>query len=316
MTRILVVGSLNMDLMAMTPRLPRAGETVVGTRLLKSAGGKGANQALAAARLGGDVAMIGRVGSDEYGDAMRAGLASSGCDVGGVRRLEGESGVALIAVAENGDNCITVIPGANGKFMPADLEPEGDAFRAAQAVLLQLEIPLATVTAAAQMARHGGAQVILDPAPAPEAMPAALMEAVDVLTPNESEAAWLAGRRPERLEDEDAVAIAGILQSRGPTCVVIKLGARGCLLRDGQETTWIPAPTVTVRDTTGAGDVFNAAFAVAVTEGSGHADACRFAAAAAALSVSRFGAQASVPSRQELGSFMTTGAHSIRGRAS
>lgn len=259
--------------------------------------------------------MIGRVGSDGYGEAMRSGLSSVGCDVGGVRRIEGDSGVALIAVATNGDNSIAIIPGANGKFLAADLASERSAFRDAKAVLLQLEIPLGTVTSAAKMARDAGAQVILDPAPAPEVMPAELMQAVDVLTPNESEAARLAGRGAGRISDEDAAAIAEILQAQGARCVVIKLGERGCLLRDGVETISFPAPAVNVHDTTGAGDVFNAAFAVAATEGGSRADACRFATAAAALSVSRLGAQSSAPSRQELSSFLSANERNRMGQA-
>jgi ribokinase len=303
MPKIIVAGSLNMDLVAVTPHLPLPGETLTGSQFLSQPGGKGANQAYAAARLGGDVAMLGRVGGDDYGKQMRASLASVGCGVEGVRSVDGTSGVAVIFVAESGQNCIAVIPGANHRYQPADLNTDQDSLRGSQFVLLQLEIPLSTVVAAAQAAKRHGARVILDPAPAPKSLPRELLQHVDILTPNETEAAQLAGAAPGKLDFDSARVIAARLQAAGVKVVIIKLGAQGCLLADGQETTLIEAPQVKAVDTTAAGDVFNAALAVACSEGLALSEACRFAVRAAALSVTRLGAQRSMPSRAELNSF-------------
>ena len=316
MAIIVVIGSLNMDLVALAPRLPLAGETLTGTRYLTVPGGKGANQAYAAARLGGDVAMLGRIGTDDHGKQMLANLADAGCDVSGVGRVEGASGVAVIVVAESGANQIVVVPGANHAYLAADVVRDRPRLAGARFALLQLEIPLEAVIEAARAAGDAGAQVILDPAPAPSSLPRELLELVDVLTPNETEAALLvgeaslgesAGREPRRsagaLSVDDARDIAMRLRSMGAKTVIIKLGAQGCLLvQDGASTT-VPAPQVNTVDTTAAGDVFNAAFAVACSEGASYLDACRFAVRAAALSVTRLGAQSSMPTRAELNAF-------------
>ena len=289
-----------MDLVAVAPRLPLAGETLTGSQYLTAPGGKGANQAYAAARLGGEVAMLGRIGSDDHGQRMLANLAAVGCDVSGVGQVEGASGVAVILVAESGANSIVVVPGANHAYTPAELLRDAPRLARAKFALLQLEIPLQTVIEAARVAASAGAQVILDPAPARTSLPRELLQHVDVLTPNESEAAMLVGEQSAALGADDARAVAAQLQTAGAKTVILKLGARGCLLVEGESATLIPAPQVKAVDTTAAGDVFNAAFAVACAEGASRADACRFAVRAAARSVTRLGAQSSMPTRAEL----------------
>jgi ribokinase len=264
---------------AVAPRIPVAGETIIGSKFFTSPGGKGANQAYAAAKLAGSVAMVGRVGDDEFGREMRQNLASAGCAIEDVKIVPGASGVALIAVADSGENCIVVVPGANHLLGPADV---GDLFEGCAVVLLQLETPIETVIAAARFAKQRNALVILDPAPAPaEGLPRELLESIDVLTPNETEAAILA-------------------DSLDGHTVIFKLGERGCELRTGGKSIRIPAIRVNAIDTTAAGDVFNAALAVALSEGAELEAACRFAVKAAAVSVTRLGAQSSAPSRDEI----------------
>jgi ribokinase len=307
MTKIVVIGSLNFDIVVQTPRLPKVGETLFGTHAVTDFGGKGANQAYAAARLGGDVAMLGRVGSDEFGKEMCTNLVAAGCDVSGVQSIDGASGVALIMVAESGQNSIMVVPGANFRYRPEDLRGDADRIAGAEHVLLQLETPLNTVLAAAQLAKSQGAQVILDPAPVPQSLPPQLLRTIDILTPNEVEASQLAGRPGDSLTMDDIGNVCTQLLSAGVKTVILKLGERGCFLAQGVARSWIPAPRVDVVDTTAAGDVFNAALAVACSEGASLIEGCRFAVRAAALSVTRFGAQRSVPSRKELNTFPPTG---------
>jgi ribokinase len=298
--KIVVIGSLNMDLVGVAPRIPAPGETVIGRDFFQVAGGKGANQAYAASMLGGSVAMLGRVGTDDYGQFLRAGLKAAGCDVSLVRAVEGPSGIALILVSDAGENSILVAPGANGKYALVDFEADADGLTGAALVLLQLETPLETVTAAALAARRAGARVILDPAPAPDGLPDDLLRSVDILTPNEVEAAQLAGQGARDLSLDDAEAIARRLLARGVGAAIIKLGARGCLLAEGESMSRIPAPPVNAIDTTAAGDVFNGALAVALSEGALLEEACRFAVRAAALSVTRMGAQSSMPRRDDI----------------
>jgi ribokinase len=303
MSSIVVVGSLNMDVVAVAPHLPLAGETLIGSKYWDAPGGKGANQAYGAAKLGADVSMLGRVGNDNYGSRMRANLESVGCDTRGLKTVEGSSGVALISLAETGENSIIVVSGANDRYSPADVRAERSLMEGAKLLLLQLENPYETVTAAAQIGRQAGARVVLDPAPAPSSLPGELLQTVDVLTPNETEAARLAGSPATTLSLEDARVVARKLQGMGPRIVIIKLGAQGCLLLVGDVTTHVAAPQVNALDTTGAGDEFNGAFAVATAEGASLQESCRFAAHAAALSVTRLGSQASMPSRQEFDRF-------------
>ena len=300
MSKIVVIGSLNMDLIAIAPRLPVAGETLIGSQYLSEPGGKGANQAYAAAKLGGDVAMLGRIGTDDHGIRMRTNLEAVGCNVTALRAIDGTSGVAMIFVAASGENSIVVIPGANERYLPPDLEADAHALTGTRYVLLQLETPIQTVIAAAREARRHQARVILDPAPAPLTLPPELLRSVDILTPNEAEATQLVNGTPTELTPDQARGVSKHLHSMGAKTVIIKLGAKGCLLNEGETMTLIPAPQVSVVDTTGAGDVFNAAFAVASSEGASLIEACRFAVRAAALSVTRLGAQPSVPTRAAL----------------
>jgi ribokinase len=303
--KIIVVGSLNTDLVACASRIPVAGETITGHTFLSACGGKGANQAYAAARLGAQVAMIGRVGNDDFGKQMRANLKNAGCDTSGVEAVPDiSSGIALIFVGDNGQNSIVVVPGANERLTPDDIEAAKERFRGASSLLLQLETPLATVQAAAAVGRAAGVRVILDPAPAPsKTLPLELVRLVDVLTPNESEAAILAGMAPGRMNVAQAFEVAKKLQQLGPRTVIVKLGDQGCALRDGNDEHALPAPPVKAVDTTAAGDVFNAALAVALGEGADMVAACRAANRAAALSVTRRGAQPAAPSRAELDAF-------------
>jgi ribokinase len=303
MSSIVVIGSLNMDLVAAAPQLPLAGETLIGSKYWDAPGGKGGNQAYGAAKLGADVSMLGRVGQDNYGARMRANLESVGCDTRGLKTIEGNSGVALIFLSDTGQNSIVVVSGANDRYMPADVRADRALLTAAKLVLLQLENPYDTVTEAARLAQLTGARVILDPAPAPSSLPEDLLRAVDIITPNETEAARLAGSAASTLSLEEARVIARSLQLMGPRTVIVKLAEQGCLLLDGNVATPVPAPRVKALDATAAGDEFNAALAVAIADGASILEACRFAVRAAALSVTRLGSQASMPSRIEFDRF-------------
>jgi ribokinase len=293
--RIVVVGSLNADLVVRVDRFPAPGETVAGRDFAVIPGGKGANQACAAARMGGDVSMIGRVGADAHGELLRRSLAAAGVDVSEVRPDPCcATGVALITVDGAGENDIVIVPGANGAFTVEELEGGGGRLDSASVLLLQLEIPLATVQAAARRARWAGATVILDPAPAAP-LPDTLLREVDYLTPNETElAALLGGVRPG-----DETAAARALVARGARNVVVKRGEHGALLVGaGGETVW-PAFTVDAVDATAAGDAWNGAFAFALADGRSPGDAGRLATAAATVSVTRRGAQPSMPTLAE-----------------
>ncbi len=303
MTTIVVVGSLNMDFVVGVDRLPAPGETVLGRDFQMIAGGKGANQACAAAKLATastQVRMIGRVGYDTFGDHLKASLSAAGVDVSAVHATRSHAtGVALISVDASGQNCIVVAPGANHALIASEAEAMRSVFRGARLVLFQLESPLDTVAAALKIAREEGARTILDPAPAVP-LSNEILSNVDILTPNESEASLLLGLPPQRVSICNAPALARALKERGPTAVVLKLGDQGCFYSDADAEIHCPAVSVTARDTTAAGDVFNAALAVALAEDRSIAEALRFANAAAAISVTRLGAQASIPARAEL----------------
>ena len=297
MARIAIAGSLNMDLVAGALRIPAPGETILGTHFFTGCGGKGGNQAYAVAKLGAQAAMLGCVGDDDFGRTLRANLIAVNCNVEGVAEVAGPSGVALIVVAATGENSIVVAPGANLKFNLDAARLDG-----ARLLLLQLEVPLLVVEKAAREARRRGVQVVLDPAPG-QALPDELLRNVDILTPNETEAAILAGIEPGKLTLASAESIASQLRARGAAIVIVKLGEQGCLLVEECGATHFPAPAVKAMDTTAAGDVFNAALAVGLSEGLSLPEACELAVAAASLSVTRRGAQASVPSREEVAVF-------------
>jgi len=290
---ILIVGSANMDLVVFADRLPAPGETLLGGSFQSFSGGKGANQAVAAARAGGKVAFLGRVGTDIFGTRLRQGLRDNGVDTRFLGEVDGASGTALI-MSGGGNNMIVVAPGANDA-VTADAVRE-NAFAGIRFVLAQLETPLDGVMKAARLARAAGAAFILDPAPA-RALPAELLTLVDWLTPNESEACALLGLK----QLGDPADMARRLKALGPRGVILKLGGEGALLLGADDVpVRIQAHKVKVADTTAAGDAFNGAFAVALSEGKSPPDAARFAAAAAAISVSRHGAQPAMASRVEI----------------
>lgn len=304
--KIVVIGSLNMDLVGCAPRIPVVGETIVGSKYFTEPGGKGANQAYAAAVLGGRVAMLGRVGNDGFGGEMRANLEKAGCDVSGLLTIQGAtSGIALIFVADSGQNSIIIVPGANDLYSPADVDAGQEYLKGAALVLLQLENPLPTVLAAAHAGKRAGAKVILDPAPALP-VPEELFELCDIITPNETEAAILAGLPPSGLNPEEAVTIAHKLQARKAKTVIVKLGEQGCMLVEKEKFQLVRAPQVKAVDTTAAGDVFNAGLAVALGEGLDLPGACAFANRSASLSVTKLGTQIATPSRAEVDAFATT----------
>ncbi len=304
---ITIVGSLNMDFVVRVKELPAPGQTVLGRDFIMTPGGKGANQACAAGRLGaGRVAarMAGRVGYDLFADHLRASLSAAGVDVSAVCGTKSQpTGVALIWVDAAGQNSIVVASGANLELRASDVESLRSAFKGARLALFQLETPLETVRAAMELAREEGAQTILDPAPA-QPLSREVLELAGILTPNETEALVLLGLPRARVRLGDAPALARSLRDLGARAVVLKLGDQGCLYDDGKRQIHIPAFQVEVRDSTAAGDVFNAALAVSLAEGAGIQEALQFASASAAISVTRAGAQASIPTRAEVDYFL------------
>ena len=304
---VVVVGSSNTDMTVRVPRIPRPGETVVGRDFRVSGGGKGANQAVAAARAGGRVRFVTALGADGFGDRARDAFVADGIDVGLVRRVpDTASGVALIFVDEAGENSIAVASGANAALAPADVIGLATSLGRDDVVLAQLEIALDTVAAAVEIARDRGARVILNPAPA-RALPDAVLRGVSILTPNEQEAAQLTG--VEATDTEAGLSRAArLLHDRGVRDVAITLGSRGVYVSSSGRSTLVKAFRVDAVDTTAAGDVFNGALAVALIEGLSLLDAVRFANAAAAVSVTRLGAQASAPRRPEIEAMLHEGA--------
>ena len=296
---VVVVGSLNMDFVVSVDHLPAPGETVLGRGFQMIPGGKGANQACAAGKLGTgsvDVRMIGRVGYDVFADHLKASLSAAGVDVSAVHAAKSQpTGVALIWVDRQGQNSIVVASGANAELAAADVEAMRRVFHGASLALFQLETPLDTVAAALRLARDEGLRTMLDPAPA-HPLSRELLELVDILTPNESEALMLLGRPPARVSPADAPELAAALARLGPRTVILKLGDQGCFCEGNHH----PCFPVEVRDTTAAGDTFNAALAIALAENKPLSEAIRFANAAAGISVTRLGAQASAPTRAEV----------------
>jgi ribokinase len=299
---ILVVGSSNTDMVVKSPTLPAPGETVIGGTFFLFPGGKGANQAVAAARLGGYVTFIARIGADIFGAQSIESFKKEGIDCRFIGTdPSAASGVALITVDATGENCIVVAPGANATLTPSEIIRARDAIGEADIVLTQLEIPLPTVIELTDLAIASGRRIILNPAPACE-LPDQLLQNVSILTPNEKEAELLTGVRIN--DTAGALKAAQILFARGVETVIVTLGRAGALLYDGREPALIPAPKVEAIDTTAAGDVFNGALAVGLAEGMRMTDAVKFANNAAAISVTRLGAQASAPNRGETEAFL------------
>ena len=297
---ILVLGSSNTDLVISLPRLPGLGETVAGGNFYRCAGGKGANQAVAAARCGGHVTFVSAVGDDEFGRAALAGLKQDGIDYDLVKVVRDQpSGVALIMVDAEGENCIGVASGANNSLFPEDVAAIPlEIFSSSRVFLACLESPLATVTRGLVAARNAGLVTILNPAPATvRILQDDVLPHVDILTPNRVEAQALSDVEVSDLDS--AIAAARKLQELGAGAVVLTLGADGCLVLENEPTA-VPAPRVQAVDTTGAGDTFNGALAVALSEGRSLLESAAWAARAAAISVTRRGAQPSIPTRAQI----------------
>jgi ribokinase len=301
--RIVVIGSINTDMVVKMPRIPLPGETIIGGDFAMMRGGKGANQAVAAARLGANVAFVGRVGEDIFGERAVSALSTSGVDTSLVTVDYGTpSGVALIFVGGDGQNSIAVAPGANNHLAPEHVDAARAAIEAADIVVLQLEMPMETVERAVMLATELGVRVILNPAPAAP-VPEHILRQVDVITPNEFEAATMLGRPID--ERFTAAFAARDLLGKGVKSVVVTLGAQGAACATGDRTQEITGMRVDAVDATGAGDCFTGALACALGEGKDLGVAVHFANAAAALSVTRMGAQASMPRREEVEAFLS-----------
>jgi ribokinase len=300
--KVIVIGSANTDFVVQVDELPTPGETVLGGKFLTAHGGKGANQAVAAARLGAEVFFVARLGQDSLGREAADAYRREGIHTEAlVWDREAPSGVALILVNKQGENMIAVAPGANGHLLPEDIRAAEEAIRTADCVLLQLEIPMETVFAAVELAQRHSKRVILNPAPAAP-LSADLLKLVDVLTPNETEAKAIAGAGAE---DEPETIAALLSKKTGIGTIVMTMGSKGAFILEDQQPSWIPAFPITAIDTTAAGDAFNGALAVALARGDSIVDAARFGSAAGALSVSRPGAQPSLPTGDEVRIFMS-----------
>lgn len=299
---ILVIGSLNMDLVIRVPHMPAIGQTILGRSTDRIPGGKGANQAYAAAKLGGSVAMMGKVGQDEDGKTLVNNLRNAGVETGFIGvEPSGFTGIACIYVNDEGDNTIVVTPGANEKCDLKYIQDNHGAIEAADILLLQMEIPADAVYHAIRMARKYGKTVILNPAPAPSFIPADVLEQIDFLIPNETELQKLTGT--DLRSEQDAAKAARTLIAKGVKNVIVTLGEKGALLVTREEAVHFPVPRVTAVDTTAAGDAFIAAFAVELSEGKACSDAISFANKVAAIVVTRRGAQTSIPDRREVQSW-------------
>jgi ribokinase len=301
---IVVVGSINIDLVAVAERIPAVGETVIGSDFKIHPGGKGANQAVAVARLGYPVRLIGRVGDDIFGTQLRTHLDNAGVETTGVNTSEGASGVALISVSNTGENSIIVTPGANSRVTPQDIENNIEIIRRAGIVLTQLEIPVETVDYLASICEREKVPLILDPAPA-QKLPPGIFKKIAWFTPNQIEAALYGESSTNETEAADSIATASAILARGCGGVVLKMGSRGVYLasREGVGK-FVPAFAVETVDTTAAGDAFNGGFAVGLMLGRSAAESARLAAAVAAISVTRTGAQPSMPTMKEVERFL------------
>lgn len=302
-TGILIAGSLGYDYVANAKSLPAKGETLLGDSFNTYLGGKGNNQAVGAARAGGQVSFLGHIGNDDVGPLLRDGLKNNKVSVEHLGVVDGRSGIAMIFTSDQGDNSIIVVLGANNTLDRAAIARKESAIAEAGYVLCQLETPMDGVIEAAKLSRKHGASFILDPAPA-QSLPDELLRHTDWITPNETEAQTLLGFDPEIDLDKAARTLA----AKGPRNVVLKLSSKGAyLLEEGKPGIMIPAFQVTQIDSTAAGDSFNGAFAVALSEGRSAPEAVRFASAAAAISVTRRGAQPSMPMRVEIEDMLKNG---------
>jgi ribokinase len=304
---IVVVGSINLDLVGNAERVPLPGETLTGRSFSTFPGGKGANQAVGVARLGYPVSMVGKVGDDSFGSALRGALRKAGVNVKAVGTVRGSSGVALINIGDDGQNNIVVVPGANEKLLPKDITRASAVLRTAEMFLTQLEIPLITMETLAVFAHKNKIPLMLDPAPARE-LPKGLLQCATWITPNESETRILCGLSAnEPVTPATAARCAELLLERGPKNVLIKMGSQGVFLATGGGTReMIPAFAVKAVDSTAAGDAFNAGFAVSLLSGAAPVQAARYASAVAAISVTRVGAQPSMPTAREVERFLNS----------
>ena len=301
--KVIVFGSINMDLVVKTPRLPIPGETLLGHDFFTAPGGKGANQAVAVAKLGIPTYMVGRVGKDAEGKSLLASLQTYGVSTDYVLTdTEAHSGVAVIAVEDSGQNNIIVVPGANGRVNTEDVERLSNLFNNASALLLQFEIALSAVILAAKAAHNAGIRVILDPAPAQKDIPEALYKLVDIITPNEIEASQLVGFPVNN--PETALEAAAVLRQRGVKTAIVKLGALGVCCATADESFFVPAFRVEAVDTTAAGDAFNGGLVAGLTEGQSLRQAVVWGAAAGAIATTLPGAMPSMPSRDTFDRFV------------
>ncbi|WP_235846989.1 ribokinase [Neobacillus soli] len=296
MKKILVIGSLNMDLVAHVPHLPHPGETISSIKFQQSPGGKGANQAVAAAKLGGNVAMIGRVGADDHGQMLLNNLRQAGVDVTGIRQ-EGTTGMAFINVSKDGENHIILVPGANHKVSRADIDDSIHLIQACDFIIMQLEIPLDVVDYVLTIASEHQKEVILNPAPG-QPLSTKMLGMVHTLIPNETELQQLTGM-PVTTIDE-IVAAALVLKTSGVARIIVTMGEKGSLLLNEELQVHIPAVKVIPVDTTAAGDAYIAAFAVGLTKGLSDSESAEFATLVSAIVVTREGAQLSLPTLEEV----------------
>ena len=307
MVRVVVVGSANVDFVVQTPHIPSPGETVLGHNFVMTMGGKGANQAVGVARLGAEVTFVARVGQDVFGDQCLAAYRTEGIDTRFVSRDADEAtGVALIAVAADGENSITVASGANMRLLPEHVQMAEGAFEGADVLVMQLEVPVQTALAAAQLAAQHGVHVVLNPAPA-QKLSSELLALVDVLTPNRIELAMLLGVSEAEITALSDAQLAERALSLGVSNAVITLGAEGALVADATGAQRVPPFAVTPVDTTAAGDAFNAGLAVALGRGEPLTAAARYGAACGALATTKIGAQPSLPRAPEVAALLGDG---------